>query len=570
MTSLAERYAAEAERQASSCADPARKSELEGIAARCRRVPSKPARGFADALQSLWFLYVVLQTESTSACCVGTLDRTLLPYYRADLAAGRIDREEAKLWICHLFAKAYEKNYGDPNDQVQNCTLGGVLADGTSAVNELSWLILEAAHAMGNVGLQVSIRWSRAVEPAFVRAALGLMRDGRFMPQLFNDDLYVPGIESYGVAHEDAVRYALFGCHEPVIAGMSHMRPASYPGYLSAYDWVEDALGLASRRRPALHLERVGPPPEDRAEFERRIFEWMRAAVRAAVIDMNRGDRVKAALMPRPAMSLFMRDCLERETEITAGGARYNMTGFQVCGLANAVDAALAVGTLVFGRGEIPMEEYLAAMVDGFAGHEDLRLRILRTTPKYGADSDEADALAARLAEAFIEETKKYRNARGGPFTPGFWSFVSAISIGSRTAAGADGRPAGKPIAHDLDPHPGRATKGATAVANAMTRLPQDRMVNGACSLIELDSGCFKDEESFEKVYRYFTTYMSSGGLNVQMSHVSAEKLEAAQRDPEAFADLVMRVSGYSEFFTRCSPELQEYIVSREKHRLSP
>ena len=564
---LAKRYSDEAGRQAGSCADPVRKAQLLEIQSRCLRIPAKPAESFADAIQAMWFIYSAAQTESSSACCVGQIDRYLYPYYKADMDSGAMDRNTAKLYLCHLWGKVYEKNYGTAADQMQTCSIGGTKADGASAVNELSWLAMETAYEMGNVGLQIAIRWSGAVEKDFVKAAIRLMKDNRIMPQLFNDDIYIPGIVKFGVSREDAVKYALFGCHEPVIAGLGYMRPSSYPGYLNAYSWVESALSVKTLRKPNLHIEKTGDYPKTKDEFMARFFNAMREAVRNAVIAMNYGDKVKRELMPRPFMSAFMHDCIENESDITAGGARYNMTGFQVCGFANAVDALLAVSALVFDDRMISMDDYIGAMEVNFEGKEDIRQMILKKAPKYGTDSDEADTLAAHIANEFCDETEKYTNERGGRFTPGFWSFITSISMGQRTGPGADGRLGGTHMSHDLDPYPGRAVKGATAVANTLTRLPQYRMVNGACTLIEFDSTTLKDDESFDKLYGYFNTYMEKGGLNVQMSHVSLEKLKAALKDPSEHEDLVVRVSGYSDFFTNCSPETQKFIYEREKHR---
>ncbi|HEY3379423.1 MAG TPA: pyruvate formate lyase family protein, partial [Armatimonadota bacterium] len=347
MISWAERYAEEAERQAAVEADPLRRVELVDIAARCRRVPAQPAQSFTDALQSVWFLYVALYIETPAASCLGRLDQYLFPYYQRDLACGALTREGAKELLCCLWLKLYENVQGFIASHAQTITLGGLLPNGASGVNALSFLCIDVAAAMGNVGAQIAIRWHEAQDPALLTAAFQLAAHQAIMPQLFNDHTYLTALERLGVPFADASQFALFGCHEPVISGMGYQRPASWPGYVSFYDWLQHALGLVAEGIPP-QLRVVTAPPATADELWQRWLAAMHDGVRRAVISANYGDKMKCELLPRPLMSAFLKDCIANGADLTAGGARYNMTGFQGCGLATAVDSFLAVAKVVF------------------------------------------------------------------------------------------------------------------------------------------------------------------------------------------------------------------------------
>lgn len=563
----AERYAAEAERQAQAESDPARRAELLAIAARCRRVPASPPESFADAVQSVWFLYVALYLETLAMSCLGRLDQYLLPFYRRDLAAGRITREQAGEWLCCLWLKLYENVQGVIGSHAQTVTLGGLLPDGSSGVNELSFLCLDVAESVGNAGAQIAIRWFDGEDAALVAGAFRLVEKRVVMPQLFNDHTYLAALARLGVPFADAATYALFGCHEPVISGMGYQRPASWPGYVSFYDWLEQALGLESFGSPP-QLRVVAPPPATVEELWTRWEERLGAGIRAAVIRANFGDQIKREMLPRPLMSAFLRDCIDRGADLTAGGARYNMTGFQGCALATAVDAFLAVRDLVFERREVSMPELIAALQADFAGHDNLLRRLLHEPPKYGTDNDAADAVATRIVAAFCREIETHRNARGGRFTSGLWSFLQNVHFGKRTAASPDGRRAGQPISHSMDPVSGQAVRGPTAVLKSAAKLAQDRLANGGSLLLEFAPSVMADPGTRATAQALCESYFRMGGIQLQLSSSSVAQLRAAQRDPEHHRDLVVRVAGYSDFFTRLTPDLQEYIIRREKHEV--
>jgi formate C-acetyltransferase len=559
----AERYAVEAERLAEI--EPDRCAELLDIAARCRRVPARPAANFPDAVQSVWFLYVALYLETLAASCLGRLDQYLYPCYQRGLDDGTLTRDDAKEWLCCLWAKLFENTLGHNGHHAQTVTLGGLRPDGADGVNELSFLIIDVAETMGNVGAQIAVRWHRDQDPALLDRAVLLAARGAIMPQFFNDHTYLAALTDLGVPAEDARRFALFGCHEPTIAGMGYQRPASWPGYVSFYDWFEAALGLRSHGVPPV-LDQVAPPPASIDELWARWQAAMADGVRRAVIVANYGDKMKRELLPRPLMSAFLRDCIANAADLTAGGARYNMTGFQGCALANAVDSFLAVQERVFETGALDMVTLIAALQADFAGYEEVRGLLRGRAHSYGRDDAAADALAARMVTAFCDEVACHRNARGGPFTPGMWSFLMNMAMGNRTAASPDGRRAGEPISHSLDPISGQATAGPTAVIRSVLGLPHHRFSNGASLLLEFTADTLTDQADRDKARALVETYLRLGGIELQFSAASRARLLAARAHPEQHADLVVRVAGYSDFFVRLDPAIQDYIIEREKH----
>ncbi len=564
----AERYAVEAERQAAAEADPVRQRELTEIAARCCRVPTMPACSFADALQSVWFLYVALYIETPAASCLGRVDQYLRPYYEHDLAEDVLTRAEAKEWLCCLWVKLYENVLGVMGSHAQTITLGGLLPDGASGVNDLSFLCLETAAAMGNVGAQIAVRWHEGQDPKLLAAAFALIRRGAIMPQMFNDHVYIAALRNLGVPDAEARRFALFGCHEPVIAGLGYQRPASWPGYVSFYDWLEHALGLESHGTPP-ELRRIADPPANAAELWDRWLAAMREGIRRAVIACNHGDVIKREFYPRPLMSAFLGDCLARAADMTAGGARYNMTGFQGCALATAVDAFMAVQKRVFEQHTATMPELVAALRENWQGAEPLRQSLFAQPEVYGAGSEEANELARRMVAAFCTEVLRHRNMRGGRFAPGMWSFIQNVLIGKRTAASPDGRHAGDPVSHSMDPVSGHAAQGPTAVMQAAARLDQKQFANGGSLLVEFDGATMADPAGAAATQHLCETYFRMGGIELQLSAASPELLRAAQETPDRYADLSVRIAGYSDFFVRQSPDLQDYIIGREKHRVT-
>ncbi len=565
---LAVRHAEEAQRQAAECACPMRKRELHELARICRKVPAYPAETLHEAVQSLWLVHLAVYLECENvAFSFGQMDQYLNPFYQADLQAGRIDRDGALELIQCLWIKVYENVFGGLG-HVQTVTVAGQTPEGEDGVNDMTWIIWEATRELMNVGPSVATRIHRGTDEAALRYLLSLIRDGRYMPQLYNDDMMVPALVSKGVAPEHARQYGLIGCHEPTICGMGYFRSASWPGYVCFQEWLELALGDGARLSCGTVL---GPRTGDPADFETFEDLWtafqaqMAAGVKRSVIAAHRGEAVKRTLTPRPMMSALTKGCIDSGLDFTEGGALYNMSGFQAFGIATCADSLHAIRTLVYEQQELTLPQLVDILRADWVGHEMLQARVRGELAHYGNDIDEVDALAVRMVKELEEQVGRYRNVRGGPFLLGLWSFWSHIGWGKMLAASADGRRQGEALSHSMDPMMGRGLTGPTAAMRSAAKIDTSKLANGGSLLLEFQPALLRSEDGLAALSALCRTYFSMGGIQLQLSSVDATTLEAAQQSPDAYRHLVVRVAGYCDYFTRQSPEHQAYIIAREK-----
>jgi pyruvate-formate lyase len=587
---LAERHAARAGELAATESDPVRRAELTELARICRKVPAQPAETFHEAVQALWLTHLGVYLECEDiAFSFGRMDQYLYPYYRAGLEAGSCTRAQAWELVACLWIKIYENVHGALG-HVQTVTVGGITPDGADGVNDLTWIIQEVTRELGNIGPSVASRVHPDNPDEYLDYILETMHRGRYMPQVYNDEQMVPALVSHGVALEDARDYGLIGCHEPTICGRGYFRSASWAGYVCFPDWLEWALGngrkldaddlAALQRWRAGNLPGFEAPPEDGvmglptgAAASLQTFDdlWealvaqMRADVRRHVIRANRGEVVKWTMMPRPLMSALTRDCIEQGRDFTEGGARYNMSGFEAFGIGTCVDSLCALRQFVYETGELTLGQFADILRDNWAGHDDLRRRVRLESPHWGNDDDRADELGVRLVKTLEEELTHYRNIRGGPFLLGLWSFWMHVGHGKFVAASADGRRHGETMGHSMDPTPGCGLAGPTAAIRSAAKLDTAKLANGGSLLLEFQPKLLGDEEGVRAVRALVRTYFHLGGIQLQLSAVTLEKLQAAVEHPEQYADLVVRVAGYSDYFVRQDAERQAYILEREK-----
>jgi formate C-acetyltransferase len=290
--------------------------------------------------------------------------------------------------------------------------------------------------------------------------------------------------------------------------------------------------------------------------------------VQSKVVAANRGEVVKRELMPRPFLSALTVGCIESGRDFTQGGARYNTSGFQAFGIGTCADSLAAIRRLCFEERELGVLELVEVLRANWVGHEDLRLRVRNTFPHYGNDDDRADCLAVDTIGLLRREMGHYANARGGPFLLGLWSFTSHVWHGKELAASADGRLRGEPLSHSMGPSAGCGTAGPTAIIRSASKIDTTAMANGGSLLIEVQPSLLEKAGSMAAVASLLRSYFSMGGIQLQLSAVTPEMLEAAVREPEKHAHLVVRVAGYCDFFVRLAryPELQRYVIAREKY----
>ncbi len=471
------RYADLAEQMAGEAEGVTRQAELNGIAERCRWLSEHPARNFPEALQAVWFLFALLQIESNaSSFSPGRLDQYLLSYLEADLVAGDLTLADAQAWLELLWLKFNEIVLLRSSASARyfagfpigfNIVLGGQKPDGGDATNLLSFMCLRAQADLGLTQPNLSIRIHRDSPQDFLRAAAHVVGRGSGMPQVFNDEVIIPGQLRRGIAPEDARNYAVVGCVE-----------LSTPG--KALGWSDSAmfnmtrileLTLFGGRDPQTG-DQIGlaTPPLD----EMRSFDELEAAydaqlahfVELMIKGCNVVDAIHAELLPSPFLSLVIQDCIERGVDVTAGGARYNFSGPQGVQIANVADSLAAVRQAVFEEHWTSAAELLDALRADFADDEPLRQRLIRRAPKYGNDDERVDALAQRWGDRFSALVSQHPTIRGGTYQPGFYTVSAHVPMGANVGALPDGRRAGaavgrrRPLADDR-PRPAGADRGA-------------------------------------------------------------------------------------------------------------
>ena len=561
--------------RAVAASDFARAGELTRLAETCAWVARHPPRDFAEAVQALWFLFVLLQMESNaSSFSPGRLDQYLLPYLERDLAAGRLTLEAAQALLNHLWLKFNQIVLLRSSSSARyfagfpigfNIVLGGQSPDGGDATNFLSYMALRAQVDVGMTQPNLSIRIHGESPEEFLKTAAYVISRGSGMPQVFNDEVIIPGQRRRGIDARDALNYAVVGCVE-----------LSTPG--RALGWSDAAMFNMTRvleltlfgGRDPQSGQRVGleTPPLDRmARFEE--LEAAYDAQLAHFVDlMVRGcdviDGIHAEALPSPFLSLVIDDCIERGVDVTAGGARYNFSGVQGVQIANVADSLAAVRQAVFEARWATGAELLTALRDDFEGHEPLRQRLIGRAPKYGNDDDAVDRLAARWAQRYCERVGRRRTVRGGVYQPGFYTVSAHAPMGAHVGATPDGRRAGQPLADGgLSPSAGRDRRGPTAVLRSVGKLNLELASNGTLLNMKFLPSLLEGDEALDKFVALLRAFCRLRIPHVQFNVVSGATLRDAQARPADYRHLVVRVAGYSAYFTELDRDLQDEIISR-------
>ncbi len=584
---FAGRYAAEAERLAAEPATPpARRAELERIAAACRQVPARPPRTFHEAVQSAYLVHVVSQIESNGhSFSLGRADQYLHPFYQADLAAGRLTREQALEILECLWLKLFAINKVRPWDHTrygigyatyQNVTIGGQTPPGQDATNELSYMVLETIRNIRLTQPNVSARIHNGTADRFLMECARTIRLGFGMPAIKNDEIIIPALLEKGVRPEDAYNYAIVGCVEASVPGKWGYRVTgmSFLNVLKVLEialhgGVDPATGLTLQRGPS--LAECHSFDELYQAFHEQYMLYARTAFHLdAVADLSLEEMV-----PDAFCSALVDDCLRRGLTVKEGGAVYDVVSGLQSGVTNVANALLALKRLVFAERVLSAEEVMAALAADFAnpGGEAVRRRLL-AVPKFGNDHDEVDALAARVLADYQAEMAKYRNSRygRGPIGGGYAGSTANISanvpMGQKVGATPDGRRAGEPIAEGVSPVHGTDTRGPTAVLRSVAKLPTIKMLAQLLNL-RLSPGALAGEAGLRRLVTLLRGFRSLKLWHVQFNTVDTATLLAAQNDPERYRDLVVRVAGYSALFVTLDRATQDDIIRRTVHELA-
>jgi len=576
---FAGRHAERARELADQTADPERKRELERIAEICTHVPAHAPRDFWEALQYYWFVHLGVTTELNpwDAFCPGHLDQHLYPFYEKGLAEGTLTRQEAEELLQCLWIK-FDNQPAPPKvgvtaqesstytDFVQ-INLGGLKRDGSDGVNELSYLILDVIEEMRQVQPNPSVQVSKKSPNRFLRRAAEVIRQGMGKPDLFNCEAIVQELVRQGKSVEDARQGGTSGCVE---SGAFGKESYILTGYFNMPKVLEITLHNGVDPRTG---RKIGLETGDAAQFE--TFEELFAAYRRQLdyfVDIKmRGnnviERLYARYMPAPCLSLLIDDCIARGKDYHDGGPRYNTTYIQGVGLGTMADALTAIKYHVFDEGTLTMKELLSAMGDDFEGPQSGRLRhmLLNRTPRYGNDDDYADGVMVEVFEAYFDAIDGRPNTRGGTYHVNMLPTTVHVYFGSVVGATPDGRRAGKPLSEGISPVQGADRRGPTAVIRSVAKLDHIR-TGGTLLNQKFTPRLLADDEGLNKLVQLVRTFFNLDGHHVQFNVVDAATLRAAQKNPQQYRDLIVRVAGYSDYFCDLSEALQDEIIARTEH----
>jgi formate C-acetyltransferase len=577
LIAYAARHASLARELAGSETDAVRRRELERIAEVCTRVPAHAPRDFWEALQSYWFVHlgVTIELNTWDSFDPGRLDQHLYPFYRKGIDEGTLTREQAEellmcFWIKFNNQPAPPKvgvtaeESGTYTDFAQINT-GGVRSDGSDGVNEVTFLILDVVDQMRLLQPSASIQVSTTSPDAFVQRAARIIRTGFGQPSVFNADLIAQELIRQGKTVVDARNGGSSGCVEVGAFGKENY---NLTGYFNLPKVFELTLHNGIDPRTG---RRIGPEtgdPRDFGSFE-EMLEAFAAQVRYFVDVKVRGnhviERLYAAHMPAPFLSLVIDDCILKGRDYHDGGARYNTSYIQGVGLGTLTDAVAAVKFHVYDRGSIPMEALLAALREDFQSHEPLRQMLLHKTPKYGNDDDYADDLMVRLFNLYFDAVEGRKNTKGGEYHINLLPTTVHVYFGAVTGATPDGRRAGKPLSEGVSPVQGADRHGPTAVLRSVAKMDHVR-TGGTLLNQKFTPQLLASDEGLEKLVQLIRGYFSLGGHHIQFNVVDAATLRAARDDPDEHRGLIVRVAGYSDYFCDLSRALQDEIITRTEH----
>jgi len=574
----ANRHAELARSMAAEEKDPQRKKELEKIAEVCDWVPAHAPRDFWEALQYYWFVHVGVTTEYNTwdSFNPGRLDQNLYPFYKKGLEDGTLTREWAKelleaFWVKFNNQPAPPK-VGVTAEESGTYTdfalinVGGLKPDGSDGANELSYLILDVIEEMRLLQPSSMVQVSAKNPDSLLLRALRIVKTGFGQPSIFNTDAIVQELMRQGKAVEDARKGGSSGCVE---AGAFGREAYILTGYFNMPKVLEITLnnGVDPRTGKKIGLETGDPRnfssfEELMSAFEKQMKHFIDIKIRGN----NVIEKLFATYLPSPFLSLFIDDCITKGKDYHNGGARYNTRYIQGVGLGTITDMLTSLKYNVFEQKLVTMDEMLRALSQNFKGYERLRDHLINKTPKFGNDDDYADEQARRVFDLYFNLIDGRPTVCGGKYRINLLPTTVHVYFGKVTGATPDGRLAGEPVSEGISPVQGMDRKGPTAVIKSEGKL--DHIKTGGTLLNQkFTPQLLADEEGLEKLKDLIRTYFRLMGHHIQFNVVTAETLRDAQKHPEKYRDLIVRVAGYSDYFVDCARELQDEIIRRTEHQ---
>jgi formate C-acetyltransferase len=583
------RYSLLACEMAAKETDAARKEELEKISRSCARVPYEPAGSFYEAVQSVWFIQLILQIESNGhSLSYGRFDQYMYPYFMEDIKNERITKAEALELLTCLWIKTLTINKvrsqahtlssaGSP--MYQNVTIGGQTPDKKDAVNELSFLVLQSVAETRLTQPNLTVRYHHNINKHFFDECIEVMKLGFGMPALNNDEVIIPSFINWGVKEEDAYNYSAIGCVETAVPGKwgyrcTGMSYINFPRVLLCA--MNNGVDLTSGKRFTKGYGYF----KNMKSYDELLAAWdktVREMTRYSVIVENAIDKASERDVPDILCSALTDDCIGRGKTIKEGGAVYDfISGLQV-GIANMADSLAAIKKLVYEEKKITPEQLWNAILDDFTSPENQKIQdlLINDAPKYGNDNDYVDNLVVEAYDSYLDEIRKYPNTRygrgpiGGIRYGGTSSISANVGQGMGTAATPDGRKAWEPLAEGCSPAHNADKNGPTAVFKTVSKLPTEKITGGVLLNQKMTPTMLAKEENKQKLEMLIGTFFNRlHGYHVQYNIVSKETLLDAQAHPEKHKDLIVRVAGYSAFFNVLSKKTQDDIIGRTEQSL--
>lgn len=586
---FAQRYSKLAQELADKEKDSKRKAELLEISRICAKVPYEPATSFYEAVQSVWFIQLILQIESNGhSLSYGRFDQYMYPYYIKDIQEKVITKDEALELLTCLWIKTLTINKvrsqahtlssaGSP--MYQNVTIGGQTPDKKDAVNELSFVVLQSVAQTRLTQPNLTVRYHKNINKAFFDDCIEVMKLGFGMPALNNDEIIIPSFINWGVKEEDAYNYSAIGCVETAVPGKwgyrcTGMSYINFPRVLLCA--MNDGVDLTTGKRFTKGYGYF----KDMKSYEELLSAWdktVREMTRYSVIVENAIDKASERDVPDVLCSALTDDCIGRGKTIKEGGAVYDfISGLQV-GIANMADSLAAIKKLVFEEKKITPTQLWNAILDDFQSDENKKIQamLIDEVPKYGNDIDYVDNLVVEAYDSYLDEIKKYPNTRyhrgpiGGIRYGGTSSISANVGQGMGTMATPDGRNAYEPLAEGCSPAHNADKNGPTAVFKSVAKLPTEKITGGVLLNQKMTPQMLSTEENKQKLEMLIRAFFNRlHGYHVQYNIVSRETLIDAQKYPEKHKDLIVRVAGYSAFFNVLSKKTQNDIIGRTEQCL--
>lgn len=564
--------------RANTVSDKELKLSMFAVAENCKNLSKRPAEYFHEAVQAIWFLFVILHMESNaSSFSPGRMDEFLYPYYKKDIDNKVIDKQKALEIIECIWLKFNQIVYLRNSHSAKffagfpigfNIAIGGQDENGNDFSNELSLLFLKAQEHLGLPQPNLSVRLHKKTSEELLKESIKVVAKGSGMPQFFNDEAVISSIMNLGIFEKDARDYAIVGCVEITTQGnnLGWSDAAMFNLNKTLEVTLNNGNCLITGESIAPNLGNI-TNYETYEDLEKAFTEEIDYFIDKMILACEQVEKAHIDVLPSPFLSSVIDDCIEKGIDVTAGGAVYNLSGIQMIQVANLADSLAAIKLLVYDEKRISKEELLKAIQNNFEGYEVVRAMLLNRAPKYGNDVEWVDEIGAKWARYFNERLTHYINYRGGRYHTGMYTVSAHVPMGENVGASTDGRYAKQPLADGgMSPVYGRDSAGPTAVLKSVSRLDNILTTNGGLLNMKFLPEFFKTENGIDKFSKFLRTFVDLEIPHIQFNVLRKEDLLEAQKNPEKYRSLTVRVAGYTAYFTELAGELQNEIIARTSY----